>query len=157
MRRKLLNGRMIGILAVLLVLFMAVGVAEEERTDAGEQWTHVELQTETFPTQLPDMNTEAGIREYLAGEWYSYDPSHLGLDACRMIIDEDLNTSFEFFSGFTNETKGHYSGHLSFDRIYADAHEVPDLLCLTLSDDCALLGGDFFFLHRTVFEGRCVM
>ena len=40
MRSKLLNGKMIGILAVLLVLFMAAGVAEEERTDAGGQWKY---------------------------------------------------------------------------------------------------------------------
>jgi len=45
MRKKLLNGRMIGILAVLLALFTAVGVAEEERaderTDATGQWRYV--------------------------------------------------------------------------------------------------------------------
>jgi len=37
MHRKLLNGKMMGILAVSLILFMTVGVAEEERTDAKEQ------------------------------------------------------------------------------------------------------------------------
>ena len=41
MRRKLLSGKMLGVLAVLLTLFMAAGVAEEERTDASGQWTHV--------------------------------------------------------------------------------------------------------------------
>ena len=41
MRRKFLNGKMIGILAVLLVLFMAAGVAEEERTDTSGQWKYV--------------------------------------------------------------------------------------------------------------------
>ena len=35
MCKKLLTGKMIGALAVILVLFMAAGVAEEERTDAG--------------------------------------------------------------------------------------------------------------------------
>ena len=37
MRRKLLNGKMIGMLAVCLVLFIAVGVAGEERMDAGRR------------------------------------------------------------------------------------------------------------------------
>ena len=40
MRGKLLNGNMLGILAVSLVLFIAVGVAEEERTDSSGQWTY---------------------------------------------------------------------------------------------------------------------
>jgi len=41
MCRKLLGGKMIGVLAVLLVLAMVVGVAEEERADASGQWTYV--------------------------------------------------------------------------------------------------------------------
>jgi hypothetical protein len=41
MNRKLLHEKMTGILAVLLVLFMAAGVAEEERTDASGQWKYI--------------------------------------------------------------------------------------------------------------------
>ena len=41
MHKKLLIGKMLGIIVVLLVLFMAAGVAEEERTDAGGQWKYV--------------------------------------------------------------------------------------------------------------------
>ena len=41
MRKKLLNGKMMGILAVLLALFMAVGAAGAERTDASGQWRYV--------------------------------------------------------------------------------------------------------------------
>ena len=41
MRRKLLNGEAMLVLAVLLVLFMAAGVAEEEKTDASGQWKYV--------------------------------------------------------------------------------------------------------------------
>ena len=41
MRRKPLHGKIVGIFAVILALFMAVGVAEEERTNAGEQWKYV--------------------------------------------------------------------------------------------------------------------
>jgi len=41
MHKKLLNGKMIGVLAAILVLFMVAGVAEEERTDSGGQWVYV--------------------------------------------------------------------------------------------------------------------
>ena len=41
MRRRLLKVKTIGVLAVILVLFMAVGVAEEEKTDASGQWKYV--------------------------------------------------------------------------------------------------------------------
>lgn len=40
MRRKLLSGKMMVVLVVCLVLSMVVGVAEEERTDAGGQWAY---------------------------------------------------------------------------------------------------------------------
>ena len=39
--RRLSNGSIMIILAVILILFMAVGVAEEERMDAGGQWMYV--------------------------------------------------------------------------------------------------------------------
>ena len=41
MRRKLFNGKMVGAVAVILMLFVAVGVAGEERTDASGQWKYV--------------------------------------------------------------------------------------------------------------------
>ena len=41
MHRRFLRARAIGILAVLLFLFPAVGIAQEERTDAGGLWTYV--------------------------------------------------------------------------------------------------------------------
>ena len=118
---------------------------------------YTQLEAEPHPAQLLKMNTEAGIREYLAGEWRFYDTACLGYDSCRMVIDEDLNVEFEFYSGLTNKFKGDYCGQFSFDRIFADAHEAPDLLCLELSGGGMLQGGEFFFLHRTVFEGRRVM
>ena len=41
MRKKLCSGKMLGILAALLVLAMAAGIAEQEdRTDAGGQWMY---------------------------------------------------------------------------------------------------------------------
>ena len=41
MRINLLKRKIMGILAGLLVLFMAVGVAEDERMDASGQWKYV--------------------------------------------------------------------------------------------------------------------
>lgn len=41
MCRKLLSGKMMVLLAALLALFMAGGVAEEERTDASGRWKYV--------------------------------------------------------------------------------------------------------------------
>ena len=40
MRRKLLNSKMMVVLAICLILFMVVGVAEEERIDASGQWKY---------------------------------------------------------------------------------------------------------------------
>ena len=104
-----------------------------------------------------DMQTEAGIREYLAGEWQFYDPEHLGYNSCRMVIHEDMDVEFVFYDSVTYEPTGEYNGQFAFDRIYADAAEAPDLLCLELTDGSKLLGGDFFFLHRTIYDGRRVM
>ena len=41
MRRKLATGKMMAILAVLPALFMAVGAAGAERTDASGQWKYI--------------------------------------------------------------------------------------------------------------------
>ena len=119
-------------------------------------FTVTAVQAELFPTQLPDMQSEQGIREYLVGEWNFYDSTFPNYKSCRMVIDEDLNVEIAFQSGISDELWGSYSGQFSFNRIFADAHDAPDLLCLELSDS-TLLGGDFFFLHRTVVDGYRVM
>ena len=41
MNRVRSNGKFMVIIALILVLIVAVGVAEEERTDAGGQWTYI--------------------------------------------------------------------------------------------------------------------
>ena len=41
MRKKLLHSKMMAVLAVILVLFLATGFAEEERMDAGGLWKYV--------------------------------------------------------------------------------------------------------------------
>ena len=64
MRKKQMNGKLAGMLAVLLVLFVAVGVAEEERTDASGQWGYV--LTDGGATFMG----YADRREYSQGERY---------------------------------------------------------------------------------------
>jgi len=105
---------------------------------------------------VPNMNTEADIREYLAGEWYFHNTSDRDYSSCRMVIDKNLKAEF-FFADGNKKSKGHFIGQFSFNRIYAEAHEAPDLLCLELPGNSKVLGGDFFFLHRTVFDKRRVM
>jgi len=144
------------VFAFILAVLVFISAASLGLAEAGGNM-HLEEQTESFPIDLPDMQTEAGIREYLAGEWYFYDPAYLGYKSCRMVIHEDMNVEFVFFDSVTYEPKGEYNGQFAFDRIYADASEAPDMLCLEFTDDSKLLGGDFFFLHRTVYDGRRVM
>ena len=139
-------------LAILVFLTIAsLGLAEAEDSMRSEE------QAESFPIGLPDMQTEAGIREYLTGEWNFYDHAFLGYNACRMIIDKDMNVELEFFDSQTYGPKGKYGGQFTFDRIFAAAHEAPDLLCLELTDGSTMLGGDFFFIHRTIYDGLRVM
>jgi len=111
------------------------------------------------PKTLPDMNTEAGIREYLIGEWYFYNTSDREYYSVRMTIDKDLGVRFDFTtSSRTKATKTAdvITGQFSFDR-YDDKAPVPDILQLELPNDRSLVGGNFFFVPRTVFDGRRVM
>lgn len=111
---------------------------------------------------LPDFSTEKGIREYLVGEWiydreylnyYQLDPSDvLG----KMIIDKDLNVFLSFEDKHTKESKGEYTGKIGFDRLYAKPNEAPDLIVIDLGDE-GYPGGDYRFLHRTIYDGKTVM
>jgi len=101
------GGHMKMVLAFVLAILVFLPTASLGLAEAGRN-KHLEEQTESFPIDLPDMQTEAGIREYLAGEWYYYDPAYLGYNSCLMVIDEDLDAEFEFRDNLTNEVKGHY-------------------------------------------------
>jgi len=117
----------------------------------------VEAQDVALQAGLPDMQTEAGIREYLTGEWRFYDPTNFGYNSCRMLIDKEMNVEFEFYDGVSNAPKGIHTGIFTYGRIFASANDAPDIIRLELADDGTMLGGDFFFVHRTIFDGRCVM
>ena len=73
-----------------------------------------------------------------------------------MDIDKDLNVHLSFYNRETNQSKGDYKGIINFDRQYASPNEAPDLISIELID-ADHPGGDFFFKHRTVYDGKCVM
>ncbi len=102
-----------------------------------------------------DFNSEEGIREYLIGEWI-FDDSYKTQIICNMNIDESLNVSLSFVDSYTNESSGDYTGEIKFDRIYASEDEAPDLISIELIDS-DYPGGDFFFLHRTIYNEKRVM
>lgn len=113
------------------------------------------FQERSIPMSLPDLSTEEGIREYLVGEWV-FDKEYVSDVVCKMSIDEDLNVNLSFHNDYMNEPKGDYAGQIKFDRIYANPKEAPDLLSIELMDT-DYPGGDFFFLHRTIYDGKRVM
>lgn len=104
---------------------------------------------------LPNLGTEEGIREYLVGQWI-YDAYYGGDVVCTMDIDPDLNVKLSFVNTYSADPQGIYSGRITLDRLYARPDQVPDLLCIELIDRDEE-GGDFFFLHRTIYDEKRVM
>lgn len=120
-------------------------VLENEEDDYGN----------TRPISQVDLSSEKGIREYLIGGWV-YDAYYGGDVICTMDIDKDLNVHLFFENSYSDNPKGHYSGKITFDRMYVESHEVPDLISIELID-ADEPGGDFFFLHRTIYNEKRVM
>lgn len=103
----------------------------------------------------PDLSTDEGIKEYLVGEWI-FDKQYVSDIVCKMSIDKELNVQLSFHDAFKNEPKGDYAGKIGLDRIYTDSNDGADLLIIEL-EDTEDPGGDFFFLHRTLYDGKRVM
>lgn len=109
-----------------------------------------------------NLNNEDSIREYLIGEWisdkenlsdYVFTESHIN---CSMIIDQDLNVNLSFYNRYTNETIGEYMGKINLDRLDENTDGLPGLISIDLGD-AEWPGGDYFFLHRTIYDGKRVM
>lgn len=114
-----------------------------------------EKQENTTPPSRQDFSSEEGIREYLQGKWV-YDYYYYGDVLCTMDIDEDLNVALSFENSYSDGPKGDYSGKITLDRFYAKPDEAPDLICIEL-ENTEEPGGDFFFLHRTIYDDKRVM
>lgn len=102
-----------------------------------------------------DLGTEEAIKEYLVGEWI-FDQAHISQVNCKMIIDNDLNIKLSFLNTYTDEFKNDYDGKIILNRQYKETHEVPDIISIELSDD-NWPGGDYFFLHRSIYDKKNVM
>lgn len=110
---------------------------------------------EVASISTPDLSTEEGIREYLIGDWV-FDKDYLSDFTCNMSIDEDLNIDLSFRSLYEEGYKEDFTGRITLDRQYAEPNEAPDIISIDLVDT-EWPGGDYFFLHRTAFDGKFVM
>ena len=110
---------------------------------------------EHTPIPPPSLNPQEEIKEYLVGEWI-FDKNHISDVICKMDIDKELNINLAFNNTYTHEYNDAWQGEITFDRQYAEIDEKPDLISIELSDD-SWPGGDYFFLHRTIYNGKSVM
>lgn len=100
-------------------------------------------------------SNESGIKKYLEGEWVFNNPYISDL-TCKMKIDKDLNVQLYFYGDYADSFKGNYSGKIKFEKVNAEADELPDAISIELNDS-EWPGGDYFFLHRTIYNGKRVM
>lgn len=148
------------LLALLLSIVMLSGCSAP-KNEINETQTTADLALTTGVVENvvsispPDFSTEAGISKYLAGEW-TFNNEYVSDVVCTMRIDADLKVYLSFSDTETEESKGEYNGQIKFDRLYAQPNEVPDLVSIELTDT-DYPGGDFFFQHRTDYDGKRVM
>lgn len=102
-----------------------------------------------------DLSTEEKVREYLVGDW-TCKIDYMSNIVANMNVYENLDVQLTFHDTFTNESKGEYKGKINFKRIYASPVEAPDIISIELDDDYYATG-DFFFLHRTIYDEKRVM
>lgn len=152
--------RLIGLISFLLILGGCSGSKtkdiDKKISKKDPQSLEVSEEIEESVCELmPDLSSEENIREYLKGEWF-LDMEYVSDVTCNMNIDDDLNLSLLFYNNYTYESKGEYKGKIKFDRIYSEQGEAPDLISIELIDT-DYPGGDFFFLHRTIFDEKRIM
>lgn len=156
--------RSIKLLAVIISIVVLTGCNNSKNTDLDteEKTGKVPLvkeaeelaveETSIFP---PDLNSEEGVIEYLVGEWVC-NIEYMSNIVVNMNIYENLDVQLSFNDSFKNEAKGEYKGKISFDRVYAKPDEAPDVISIEL-DDSKYAKGDFFFLHRTIYDEKRLM
>ena len=149
--------------AVFICLLVLTGCMTGQAEQKNAEWNSTPPQASEapvkqeniIPASQPDFRNEDGIREYLQGKWV-YDYYYYGDVLCTMDIDKDLNVALSFENSYSDGPKGDYSGKITFDRIYAKPEEAPDLICVEL-ENTEEPGGDFYFLHRTIYDNKRVM
>jgi len=132
---------------LLLILILSLTACNTSKNLGGKE--------ELTAISPPDFSTEEGIKDYLVGEWV-YDYYYRGDVICKMDIDKDLKVLLSFDNSYSDLPQGDYKGKIVFHRIYAGPEDPPDMIRLELVDTDEL-GGDFFFLHRTLYDGKRVM
>lgn len=143
------------ILVVLLCILLLAG-CNTGKAEKGDVNVNGDKGDKTKSILYPlDLNTEKGIKEYLIGEWI-FDQEYSADVLCKMNIDENLNVHLLFHDKENNKDTEEFSGEIKFDRLYAEANEAPDLIVFEL-EDTDYPGGDFFFLHRTIYDKKRVM
>lgn len=161
--------KLLGILICILILSACSGPKDIDNSGDSEVSTNMPAfsgkpkktqeenldKDESIPISLPDLTTEEGIRDYLVGQWFC-NIEYMSNVVCKMDIGDDLNINISFHDSFLDENKGDYEGKIKLDRIYANSNEAPDMISIELNDE-DYPKGDFFFLHRTVYDKKRVM
>lgn len=107
------------------------------------------------PISPPDLETEQGVIDYLVGDW-TCEMEYMSNIVANMTIHENLDFELSFFDSVTSESKGDYKGSIEFMRIYRNQDDAPDLISLKLEDH-KYEESQYFFFHRTIYEGKRVM
>lgn len=128
--------------------------------DLPEETVDLPEESNNLPEEEPlgssiDLSSEEAIKDYLVGEWI-FDEETISQVTCKMNIDKDLNLKLSFDNNYTDSFKDDYEGKIIFDRQYAEHDEAPDLISFELNDD-DWPGGDYFFLHRSIYDGKRIM
>ncbi len=149
-------------LAISIVILTACSQSKPDQVDQSKntiapplEGVSKEFEEEGNTISPPDLTTEEGIRQYLVGEW-TCKIDYMSNILVTMNVSQDLDVQLSFYDTFTDENKGEYKGKISLDRLYARSDEGPDLMTFNLDDDY-YSKADFFFLHRTIYDGKRVM
>lgn len=152
------------LLAVLIctVILSGCGASNSKKNDSEVSTgvppapsTSEKLQDNKTAIAPPNLDSVVGIKEYLIGEWV-FNNGYLSDVSCKMSIDENLNVNLSFYDEYANQAEGDYTGQIKLDRIYANVKEAPDMLRIELQG-AEYSRGDFFFLHRTIYDEKRVM
>lgn len=150
------------ILVICILVLAGCNNPKSDNIDSRDKNTLLPVDKNSSDIVPIDLNSEESIKEYLIGEWlankkafgdYLYSENDV---VCNMIIDESLNVDLSFYNQKLNESVGNYKGKINFDRYHAEANEAPDLISIDLGE-ADWPGGDYFFLHRTVYSNKQVM